>query len=302
MDRLQSHPVAVYAWFHLTIPPPPQPTLTPRSCALKALACPRGAARRRPTAWRRQGRPHSTQVPSNFHLGSAGQRGPGAVEGRGLPGRRPQVSTLAWFPALLGAALALTLAFPGAADRGDLHHTAPWQLISSLGDRPRPPSAQVEPRAVKNPSIAVACIVRRRTPVFLPALHRSRSVLFSLSLSRSSCLAVLRRRRGDSRCRRAFGRSGILGGVLSTPNRLFLRTPLRRGAGLRSRRRSTFARRSRLSKPFYWSADRASGRSDSSCMRQFWRRVGHSRRATGTPRRPCPLACVTAPFGCLGHA
>jgi molybdate transport system permease protein len=121
------------------------------------------------------------------------------------------VSRQAWFPALLGAALTVTLAFLVLPVVAIFTHTAPGQLISSLGD---PTATDALRLSIETTSIAVGVIVVVGTPAaYLLATRsfRGRSVVITLV----ELPLVLPPAVAGIALLASLGPDGILGGLLS---------------------------------------------------------------------------------------
>ena len=120
------------------------------------------------------------------------------------------MSTRAWFPLLLGAALALALAFLVLPVVAIFTHTAPGRLISSLGD---PATTDALRLSLETTTIALAVIVAVGTPAaYLLATRsfRGRSVVTTLV----ELPLVLPPAVAGIALLASVGPSGILGGVL----------------------------------------------------------------------------------------
>jgi molybdate transport system permease protein len=116
----------------------------------------------------------------------------------------------AWFPVLLGAALAATLAFLMLPVVAIFTHTAPGQLISSLGD---PAATDALALSLETSSIAIAVIIVVGTPsayLLATRLFPGRSVLITLV----ELPLVLPPAVAGIALLAALGPNGILGGVL----------------------------------------------------------------------------------------
>lgn len=121
------------------------------------------------------------------------------------------MSTRAWFPALLAAALALTLAFLVLPIVAIFTHTAPGQLISSLGD---PAATDALKLSLETTSIAVAVIIAVGTPAaYLLATRSFRGRSFVITLVELPL--VLPPAVAGIALLAALGPEGILGGVLN---------------------------------------------------------------------------------------
>jgi molybdate transport system permease protein len=117
----------------------------------------------------------------------------------------------AWFPLLLGAALALTLAFLVLPVIAVFTHTAPGELIDRLGD---PAAADALRISLETTAIAVAVIVVVGTPAaYLLATRsfRGRSVVITLV----ELPLVLPPAVAGIALLAALGPNGILGGALA---------------------------------------------------------------------------------------
>jgi molybdate transport system permease protein len=120
------------------------------------------------------------------------------------------VRTRAWFPLLMGAALALTLVFLVLPIVAIFTHTAPGQLISSLGD---PAATDALRLSLETTSIAIAVILVVGTPAayFLATRRfRGRSVVITLV----ELPLVLPPAVAGIALLAALGPDGILGGAL----------------------------------------------------------------------------------------
>jgi molybdate transport system permease protein len=116
----------------------------------------------------------------------------------------------AWFPVLLGAALAVTLAFLVLPIVAIFTHTAPGQLISSLGD---PAATDALRLSLETTSIAIVVIIAVGTPAaYLLATRsfRGRSVVITLV----ELPLVLPPAVAGIALLAALGPNGILGSVL----------------------------------------------------------------------------------------
>ena len=119
--------------------------------------------------------------------------------------------TRAWFPLLIGAALAVTLVFLVLPIVAIFTHTAPAQLISSLGD---PAATDALRLSLETTSIAIAVIVVVGTPAaYLLATRwfRGRSVVITLV----ELPLVLPPAVAGIALLAALGPEGILGGALT---------------------------------------------------------------------------------------
>jgi molybdate transport system permease protein len=120
------------------------------------------------------------------------------------------VRTRAWFPPLLVAALAVTLAFLVLPIVAIFTHTSPGKLISSLGD---PAATDALRLSLETTAIAIAVIILVGTPsAYLLATRsfRGRSVLITLV----ELPLVLPPAVAGIGLLAALGPKGILGGVL----------------------------------------------------------------------------------------
>lgn len=120
------------------------------------------------------------------------------------------MSRRAWFPVLLGAALAVTLVFLVLPVVAIFTHTAPGRLISGLGD---PAATDALRLSLETTSIAIAVIVLVGTPAaYLLATRsfRGRSVVITLV----ELPLVLPPAVAGIALLAALGPNGILGGVL----------------------------------------------------------------------------------------
>jgi molybdate transport system permease protein len=120
------------------------------------------------------------------------------------------VSLRAWFPLLLGVALTITLVFLVLPIVAIFTHTAPGQLIRSLGE---PAATEALGLSLETTSIAIALIVLVGTPAaYLLATRsfRGRSILITLV----ELPLVLPPAVAGIALLAALGPNGILGGVL----------------------------------------------------------------------------------------
>lgn len=116
----------------------------------------------------------------------------------------------AWFPAVLGAALAVTLLFLVIPVVAIFSHTAPGQLISSLGD---PEATEALRLSIETTSIAVGVIILVGTPAaYLLATRRFRG--HALVVTLIELPLVLPPAVAGIALLAALGPDGILGGVL----------------------------------------------------------------------------------------
>ena len=122
-----------------------------------------------------------------------------------------EVSRRAWFPLLLGAALAVASRFSCFRWWRSLPIPDPGRLIDSLGD---PTAIDALKLSLETTSIALAVIVLAGTPAALPPCHPLVSAA-ARSWSRwSSCRSCCRLRWRGSGCSRRSGPKGSSAGVL----------------------------------------------------------------------------------------